>query len=289
MISKTIHIQTLSARHSSLAAGSGASMGRNFRGDGGSRQGISDRWPGGTGAWGEARAQPRQPSSGRPGLEDAVDWWSQLAHGRRSETNDAVGERFNHQARDWFRRNAADRSISSPGRTRGRGETSAAGGSTRARRDQREPVPRCSARDARSAGSAARLERWSRDAPRRGWMRGGAETGGWLGVPARSELERRSTRNACRKAGPGRRTHDLQPAARDRRTARADARSRCSMRLSKRCSKASWPDALPRNRAARLKSARESSFDSVDRCGRRSPTPTSACCRRSSPRESTAR
>ncbi|MBB5016588.1 class III poly(R)-hydroxyalkanoic acid synthase subunit PhaE [Rehaibacterium terrae] len=35
------------------------------------------------------------------GLQQAVDWWSRLAHSSREETNQAV-EQFTRQARDWF-------------------------------------------------------------------------------------------------------------------------------------------------------------------------------------------
>jgi class III poly(R)-hydroxyalkanoic acid synthase PhaE subunit len=55
-------------------------------------------------AWGEAlRAASGQPvvPPGMQGWHDAVDWWSKLAHGGRSEANDLV-ERFNAQARHWF-------------------------------------------------------------------------------------------------------------------------------------------------------------------------------------------
>src|SRR5688500_5599838 len=55
-------------------------------------------------AWGEAlRAASGQPAvpPGMQGWHDAVDWWSKLAHGGRSEANDLV-ERFNAQARHWF-------------------------------------------------------------------------------------------------------------------------------------------------------------------------------------------
>ncbi len=54
-------------------------------------------------AWGEAlRAAGGPPASGAaPGWHDAVEWWSKLAHGGRSEAND-LAERFNAQARHWF-------------------------------------------------------------------------------------------------------------------------------------------------------------------------------------------
>lgn len=38
---------------------------------------------------------------GSEGLQQAVDWWSRLAHSTREETNQAV-EQFNRQARTWF-------------------------------------------------------------------------------------------------------------------------------------------------------------------------------------------
>lgn len=55
-------------------------------------------------AWGEqlraAAGQPAVPQ-GVPGWQDAVEWWSKLAHGGRGEAND-LAERFNAQARLWF-------------------------------------------------------------------------------------------------------------------------------------------------------------------------------------------
>lgn len=55
-------------------------------------------------AWGEtlrrgAGAAPGAP--GKSGWQDAVDWWSTLAHGGGDDANAAV-DRFNAQARDWF-------------------------------------------------------------------------------------------------------------------------------------------------------------------------------------------
>lgn len=58
-------------------------------------------------AWGDAlRAAAAQPAvpQGVPHWQqwhDAVDWWSKLAHGGRSEANEVV-DRFNAQARHWF-------------------------------------------------------------------------------------------------------------------------------------------------------------------------------------------
>jgi class III poly(R)-hydroxyalkanoic acid synthase PhaE subunit len=56
-------------------------------------------------AWGDAMRRgsvgAHTDATGIPGWQDAIDWWSQLAHGGRSEANAAV-ERFNAQARDWY-------------------------------------------------------------------------------------------------------------------------------------------------------------------------------------------
>lgn len=55
-------------------------------------------------AWGESlRAAAGQPAApqGVPGWHEAVEWWSKLAHGGRSEAND-LAERFNAQAKLWF-------------------------------------------------------------------------------------------------------------------------------------------------------------------------------------------
>ena len=55
-------------------------------------------------AWGEAMRRgglggaPAQPASQ---WQQAVDWWTQLMPGERSQANDAVG-RFNQQASQWF-------------------------------------------------------------------------------------------------------------------------------------------------------------------------------------------
>lgn len=55
-------------------------------------------------AWGEAMrrggAADATPA-GAPGWQDAIDWWSRLAHGGHEGTNAAVG-RFNAQARNWY-------------------------------------------------------------------------------------------------------------------------------------------------------------------------------------------
>jgi len=55
------------------------------------RAGVPD-----AGAGARADAQ-----SGAQAWHDAVDWWTQLAHGQRSEVNAAV-DRFNSQARSWY-------------------------------------------------------------------------------------------------------------------------------------------------------------------------------------------
>jgi len=55
-------------------------------------------------AWGEMMrggAKPEAMHTGAQGWHQAVDWWTQLVHGNRTEVNAAV-ERFNSQARDWY-------------------------------------------------------------------------------------------------------------------------------------------------------------------------------------------
>lgn len=60
-------------------------------------------------AWGESMRQAGMPPAGTasattagvPGWQDAVDWWSKLAHGGRGEANAAV-DRFNAQTRQWY-------------------------------------------------------------------------------------------------------------------------------------------------------------------------------------------
>ena len=60
-------------------------------------------------AWGEAMRHVGVPGAGPagqatggvPGWQDAVEWWSKLAHGGRKEANAAV-ERFNAQGRQWY-------------------------------------------------------------------------------------------------------------------------------------------------------------------------------------------
>ena len=60
-------------------------------------------------AWGDAMRglAPGQsvagggPGGAMPSWQDAIDWWSRLAHGNREEANAAV-DRFNVQARNWY-------------------------------------------------------------------------------------------------------------------------------------------------------------------------------------------
>ncbi|WP_082607078.1 class III poly(R)-hydroxyalkanoic acid synthase subunit PhaE [Lysobacter sp. Root983] len=53
-------------------------------------------------AWGEMMRGAQAPAATTaPGWNEAVQWWSQLAQGGRSEANEAL-ERFNSQARGWF-------------------------------------------------------------------------------------------------------------------------------------------------------------------------------------------
>lgn len=60
-------------------------------------------------AWGEAMRHAGVPgadpaaaaTAGVPDWQDAVEWWSKLAHGGREQANAAV-ERFNAQGRQWY-------------------------------------------------------------------------------------------------------------------------------------------------------------------------------------------
>lgn len=57
-------------------------------------------------AWGETMrgggsAGPETMHAGAKAWHEAIDWWTQLVHGNRTEVNAAV-ERFNTQARDWY-------------------------------------------------------------------------------------------------------------------------------------------------------------------------------------------
>ena len=53
-------------------------------------------------AWGEQlRAAGTPAPAAAPGWNEAIGWWSQLARGGRSESNDML-DRFNTQARGWF-------------------------------------------------------------------------------------------------------------------------------------------------------------------------------------------
>lgn len=52
-------------------------------------------------AWGDFARSAEAPAGQVPGWQQAVDWWSQLAHGGREEANAAV-EQFNRQSAQWF-------------------------------------------------------------------------------------------------------------------------------------------------------------------------------------------
>jgi class III poly(R)-hydroxyalkanoic acid synthase PhaE subunit len=55
-------------------------------------------------AWGQAMRGGVAQDNAQAGLQawhDAIDWWTQLAHGSRTEVNAAV-DRFNSQARSWY-------------------------------------------------------------------------------------------------------------------------------------------------------------------------------------------
>ena len=46
---------------------------------------------------------PQVPPLGAAAWQESLDWWTRLAHGGRSEANDALGH-FNRQARSWYAR-----------------------------------------------------------------------------------------------------------------------------------------------------------------------------------------
>lgn len=130
-------------------------------------------------AWGEAlRTAAPAGTTHAPDWKDAVDWWSRLAHGGRTEANDAV-ERFNRQARDWYGQmqqlaarfagqdaNAADIAAEWKRALGASGEN---------------PFPEMFR--AMRGNGARGLEQWIEDASPwlESWRR---EAGGWLGVPA---------------------------------------------------------------------------------------------------------
>lgn len=130
-------------------------------------------------AWGDAlRAGAPAPSPGMPDWKDAVDWWSRLAHGGRSEANDAV-ERFNRQARDWYGRMqqlAAQFAGQDAGAADIAAEWKRALGAS-----GENPFPEMFR--AMRGNGARGLEQWMEDAsPWLDAMR--REAGGWLGMPA---------------------------------------------------------------------------------------------------------
>ncbi|HET7126958.1 MAG TPA: class III poly(R)-hydroxyalkanoic acid synthase subunit PhaE [Lysobacter sp.] len=129
-------------------------------------------------AWGEAlRAGAAPASPGVPDWKDAVDWWSKLAHGGRTEANDAV-ERFNRQARDWY---GQMQQLAAQFAGRDAGAADIAAEWKRALGASGEnPFPEMF-RAMRGSGARG-LEQWVEDAsPWLDAMR--REAGGWLGVP----------------------------------------------------------------------------------------------------------
>jgi class III poly(R)-hydroxyalkanoic acid synthase PhaE subunit len=130
-------------------------------------------------AWGDAlrTAAPAAPSA-VPDWKDAVDWWSKLAHGGRTEANDAV-ERFNRQARDWYgqmQQVAAHFAGQDAGAADIAAEWKRALGAT-----GENPFPEMFR--AMRGNGARGLEQWVEDAsPWLDAMR--REAGGWLGMPA---------------------------------------------------------------------------------------------------------
>lgn len=130
-------------------------------------------------AWGEAlRAGAPGAPSAVPDWKDAVDWWSRLAHGGRTEANDAV-ERFNRQARDWY---GQMQQLAAQFAGQGAGAADIAAEWKRALGASGEnPFPEMFR--AMRGNGARGLEQWAEDAsPWLDAMR--REAGGWLGMPA---------------------------------------------------------------------------------------------------------
>jgi class III poly(R)-hydroxyalkanoic acid synthase PhaE subunit len=130
-------------------------------------------------AWGEAlRAGAPGAPSAVPDWKDAVDWWSRLAHGGRTEANDAV-ERFNRQARDWY---GQMQQLAAQFAGQGSGAADIAAEWKRALGASGEnPFPEMFR--AMRGNGARGLEQWMEDAsPWLDAMR--REAGGWLGMPA---------------------------------------------------------------------------------------------------------
>ena len=130
-------------------------------------------------AWGEALRSAAPAGTGSvPDWKDAVDWWSRLAHGGRTEANDAV-ERFNRQARDWF---GQMQQVAARFAGQDAGAADIAAEWKRALGASGEnPFPEMFR--AMRGNGARGLEQWVEDASPwlDAWRR---ETGGWLGVPA---------------------------------------------------------------------------------------------------------
>jgi len=130
-------------------------------------------------AWGEGLRAAAPAGAGQvPDWKDAVDWWSRLAHGGRTEANDAV-ERFNRQARNWFgqmQQVAARFAGQDAGAADIAAEWKRALGAT-----GENPFPEMFR--AMRGNGARGLEQWVEDAsPWLDAMR--REAGSWLGMPA---------------------------------------------------------------------------------------------------------
>jgi class III poly(R)-hydroxyalkanoic acid synthase PhaE subunit len=125
---------------------------------------------------GQRPAERAQP--GAQAWHEAVDWWTQLAHGQRSEVNSAV-ERFNSQARSWY---ASMQQVA----TQFAGQDAAASDIARAWKQAlgavgENPFPELF-RAMRGQGQQG-LDQWIEDASPflDAWRR---EAGSWLGMPA---------------------------------------------------------------------------------------------------------
>ena len=130
-------------------------------------------------------AMPGMPPSARAAApdgmkawHDAIDWWTQLAHGQRSEVNAAV-DRFNGQARSWY---GAMQQVAAQfaGQDAGAGDIAQAWKQALGAVGE-NPFPELF-RTMRGQGQQG-LDQWIEDASPflDAWRR---EAGSWLGMPA---------------------------------------------------------------------------------------------------------
>ena len=149
------------------------------------RAATSRRWrastgtPGATMRRGACRRRMPAAAAGAQAWHDAVDWWTQLAHGAAlgSQRRGRPLQRAGAQLVRAMQQVAAQFAGQDAGGARHR----RAPGSRRSARSARTRSPKCSG-DARAGRSRASTS--GSRTPRRSWMHGSAKAGSWLGMPA---------------------------------------------------------------------------------------------------------